>query len=869
MKGSKCMFWKRIVLDGYIPFTHVGNKHVEIDFVSPVTSIAGANGCGKSSLLRIMDVAHPPIRTDFQKEGRIEMTLEHDGHTFVLTSDFKNSSAPHSFKKDGVELNISGTSDTQSDLAYEHFGITPLINELMAGNIHICATQKAARKQFFSATYPSDLSFVLEYHKKVCSQIRVLSNQIKLLQGREGSLLASIMSQSEVDKLNMWRDTALEIVTKIDRINLLLSNEVEQLSKHPVLSKKYDDSRLDNIEEDLQKLVVDYRSKLLDVKSGSKYGERVDKDLLRLNIERRKQQLEFFSSQLEKDKSSVSSVVEELNKLEKLRDTPTSDKKDDIINELHLIEKEMEEIKSKPEWQDAPSIHEDKLEIVNDLVSTINDIIVTIHPYSGKLIGQDEINRLRSESDGLRFTTSNLITEQTSLESQFRQMKSRKDMLTQNSYPKDCDRVCGLRATLDASVRDIDLRCKDIETRLEHITEDLIQQRKQIETNQRILQEVSPVLPIMKRLWDILSENYLIDLALNGETFLDCLNTQCYEIGNRIVKGIESSKLFFRYKKLSEQVLSIKNMLTAMEANESAKLSADMINEMIRDRQSKLDAGIAEIDRIERSQNKILDEVNDMTFTLDTMKNIETIIGYTTDVLNSKILLNRIAFDKQLIAEHDNVRNVLTTKLREIEGTLSEQRRISDILNTEIRPTLDTLRKQLANWSLVESGLSPTCGLPCVYLIRFINRLIARTNELISAIWYCDMELAYLDEKDNLDFTLKLILNRSTTVKDVSLCSNGQKAVIDLCFTLAVAMERGYINWMTLRMDETDAALTDEHRAKLIDLISRYISDGAIRQLMIVSHFAAQTGLPDCDNVVLCTDGIVCPATYNEHAVIE
>ena len=98
------MLFKSVDLCGYIPFTHVGNHHVHIDFATPVTAILGSNGCGKSSLLRILDVASPPIRTDFLKDGSIEMVVEHDGHIFTLSSDFKNTSAPHSFKKDGVQL---------------------------------------------------------------------------------------------------------------------------------------------------------------------------------------------------------------------------------------------------------------------------------------------------------------------------------------------------------------------------------------------------------------------------------------------------------------------------------------------------------------------------------------------------------------------------------------------------------------------------------------------------------------------------------------------------------------------------------------------------------------------------------------------
>ena len=70
------MFFRSIDLVGFLPFTHVGNHHVHIDFKSPAISILGSNGCGKSSLLRIMDVASPPIRTDFLKDGSIEMVVD-------------------------------------------------------------------------------------------------------------------------------------------------------------------------------------------------------------------------------------------------------------------------------------------------------------------------------------------------------------------------------------------------------------------------------------------------------------------------------------------------------------------------------------------------------------------------------------------------------------------------------------------------------------------------------------------------------------------------------------------------------------------------------------------------------------------------
>lgn len=863
------MFFRSIDLVGFLPFTHVGNHHVHIDFKSPAISILGSNGCGKSSLLRIMDVASPPIRTDFLKDGSIEMVVEHNGHIFKLTSDFKNASAPHSFKKDGVELNPSGTSSVQQDLSFEHLGLTPIINDLMAGNLHICSMQKALRKQLFSVMYPSDLSFILEYHKKVSSQVRALGNQIKLLQGREGSLMSSLIEENERTRLTQWCETAQAIITRIDKINLLLENEVTQLKNHEALKKPYNAEKLVTVEEDLNNNLQLYRRMLIDHSFGKKFGETITKESLHDKFIQAQNEVIHISDTKEMIESNLVSIRDELDKFIKIKTTPTSDKKDAMTHELKLIKKELDDLKSNPRYPEYPMIHKDKMPSIKDLVVELEKIIAVIHPYSGKLIGQEEINKLRSENDTIRFTISQYMTEKSGLEGQLNQCRSRKDMLTQNSYPKDCDRVCGLRATLEASVRDIDLRIAELEARLTKINNDLIHQSERMEANHKVLQEISPVLPTLKALFDKLSENYLIDLALNGENFLDCLNEHCFEITNRITLGYEAAQLYYRGMDLTNKINAITDTLSMMEANEAAQLSAEMIDDIIAEKQAKFEATMLDLDRIDKEYERVARSMCHYAGMENILKDIERIIQNANDGYNALLIQKRIEFDEQIISEHNNVRNVISAKLRETEHTLNDQKRILDILSTEIRPTLADLRQQKNDWELVESGLSPTKGLPCIYLIRFMNRLIARTNMLIERIWYCDMELAYIEEKDTLDFSIGVIFNKSTSIKDISLCSKGQQAVIDTTFMLALAIERGFVNWMPIKLDESDAALTPEHRAKLVQLISDLIEDGTIHQLMMVSHFAAQTGIPNCDNVVLSSDGIVVPEEYNSHCVIE
>jgi len=558
-----------------------------------------------------------------------------------------------------------------------------------------------------------------------------------------------------------------------------------------------------------------------------------------------------------------------LDKFTRIKNAPTSDKKDELSNELLLIEKDMVDLKQNPDWQNVPAIKDDYIGVVNDLIPALNDLVASLHPYAGKMVGQEVISKLRSENDTITFTNTSLITEKVGLEQQLAQQRSRKEMMTQNSYPKDCSRVCGLRATLEASVRDIDLRCAEIEVRLRQIYADLEAGTKKLESNNKLLQESAPALPLMKTLWDKLSENYLIDLALNGESFIDCLNNHCADIPNRVIKGIKSSQVYYRYKELYDRSEAIKNTLTMMESNEAVNLSIEVIEQIIDEKQKKLDAGILEADELEREIHLTENAAAKALAVKYLVDGMEQIVGKLQDETNRLIIQNRIDFDRQIIQEHTAVKNELSTKLREIEHTLDEQKRIIDVLNTEIRPTLEDLRKQKLDWELVESGLSPTKGLPCIYLVRFMNRLISRANAIIRDIWYCDMELAYIDEKETLDFTISVILNKSTTVKDISLCSKGQAAVINLAMTLAICLERGFLKQYPLSLDEVDAALTEEHRAKLCELLSRFIDEGVINQLMLVNHFAMQTGIQSLDAVVLSSDGIVVPGDYNRHATIH
>ena len=862
------MFIKKVLLEGYIPFSNSGLKHVEFYPSEPGICILGGNGAGKSSLLRAIS-PFPQSRPSYQKNGKYEMQVEHSGNIYDISSDFSNAGSPNHFIKNGTELNAGGTGDVQKDLVEEHLGMKPYIWDLISGNVHICSLVKSARKQLFSAHYPSDLSFVLDYHKKVCSQIRAYGNQLKLLQSREGSLNAAKINSAEVERLKRFKAAAEEVIDRIDKINLLLENEVNQLRAHDAMKHDYHPDDLEGIEYKFHCLRDAYVNEFVNIEDARELGEDVDREHLRINYARLNSELQHLEKDRDTITGNIQDIRDELNKFANLKYASTDDKKSSLINDMQVVDREIAVLEADKSWETTGIIAHDKLLDLEEHLHEIYDLVTNLKQYSGRLIGQEEISKIKNDVYIARNTVVTLQREKRELESELAKAKSRLEALTRNSYPLDCSRTCALRSTLESSVRDVRLRIDKINERIKSIDAHAMAAAELISSSEKRLQEIAAAIPVMKTLWDLLSDNYLTDIALKGEDFVECLNQRGQEILNRVRRAEEASKKFYRYRNLQDKHAQIEHTLSMMESVEKTQLSAEVIDGIIADRERKIDEGLRKLTSIEGMCNDLVRRMNRMTHVGELVRQIDDLTERAQVAINIKIIRTRIEFDKEMIAEHIRVKNELNSKLREIESTLQDQKRVDDILNTEIIPTLEKVRSEKQKWEAVEAGLSPNKGLPCIYLVRFINRLIARANAYIKEVWNHDMELVYRSEDEDLDFTLPVMMNKSIVVDDIALCSKGEQSMIDLAFMLALCVERGYANTCAVKLDEIDSGMTEEHRTKLIGLLDRLLSDGEIKQMFLVNHFAIQTGLTHSECIVLSTDGIIVPQVYNTNCDIH
>ena len=872
------MLWKSIALDNYLPFTHSGIKHVSIDFKSPVTAFLGTNGSGKSSLLRAL-TPYSPVRTEFGQGGKVVKVIEHNGSIYELTSDFKNPGSPHSFRKDGVELNLSGTTETQKDLIEEHLGTSKLLEDIISGNIKICQISKAERKSLFSSTYPGDLSFVLDYHKQISSMARACGNQLKLLKSREASIRSSLIDEAEIDRLNKFKTAATELINKIDKCLILLEKEITEWKQKVEIncldtwSQKMNASGKDYVSlgKTIEKGVhafhrairkMGFDGKLKSFKESALFAEAATHESTYKNA----------TDRAEEVKKELDSIKEELDKFTALKSSGASEAdRSNLESRYKAATDELSVIAEILGANQSAQIEELSIPVIeNELIPLITRWVESFGDRCGSIMQWNDLQDLgvRIEHSKSVLSTEVIPTIE-NISEELATVDQRLERLQSKSYPSSCREVCQLRQTVESSIEFTRKTKDELLKKSESLIERERALRKFIEENSPVYTEQLRIHEEIGRLSGLIRKYNVESIALNGEDLIRCCNEHLTEIPNRILKACEISKYVYRRDALKNEIAAIEATLKKLAEVKNLQMSAELIESVIKDRETKLNIGVEELIKLEETADHEKGLAETFWFLSDRASAVFKDVEDVQVLLNYDRIQSIIEFDTQLVKDLEAAKYDVSSELFAVDTTLSNQKKYTDILESEILPTAEQVEKDKELYELIASGLSPTNGLPCIYLMRFINRLITRANKVINHVWMYGMELVYLTEGDNLDFNIQVRIRGSSYVKDLSELSLGMQAMVNLAMILAFYEEMNLAETFPLKLDEVDGGLTDEHRTRLSVMLSDLVDKGKVRQMFLVNHFAIQTGINHCDSVCLGTDGIIVPDVYNEHAIIN
>ena len=815
-------------LEEFKPLLHNKIHKIRVNNISQITILTGPNGWGKSSILREL-TPYPAVRSDYGKNGKKVLHITHDKSNYVLTSDFSKQSA-HSFIKDDVELNLSGTTDVQTDLVNTHFSYSKTLDSIMLGTMKITSMGRPARREMFMSTYPGSLEFILNHFTRLSTQSRAIVNQLKLLKERQTKTSDNLISD---DNLKVYKDLKSDldkVIVKFDQNIFLCNNTLETLkSKKDKLAEESEGCDIDMFKKNLKN-----GHDVLKRMRSTKGYDVLNGDDVKVTAAKASGRIKSLSMERSNLMDKAVSINENLAKYEDYLKTDYNDMVSKYQNILDVQNRIVETCKVD---DSMPVMDKDTISHIKPKMNEISDILHELKSFdrhwTKKELADAQILYAKQESEIGRFEK-----DHTSILNMLGNLKAqRAAILKDNRYPKECKLKCPLKESVDNRVKDIEnnmveyLEAKD----------DVFNQLKTLKSHQNELKNSLVGRPTAEAKIDVL-EGLICRYAwsfyiLGNVDLISALNSNSAEIWNRLQRLIGNSENHFKVKEAKELIAATNDKLETLK---SAEMPAKVIvTDTLLKNKVELRKMHARLDEIDKDLELLQKRSEGYREQLALMDMAETL----NRNFNAWVEFKKVEAEEQLLMDIVDDLNSRKTeayeKLRSIESIIQEQHGYLTILNNELMPTIAELESKLKVLNAVIAQLSPVSGIPYKYTIQYINELFNLANSYIRRIWEHDLELVYFTDNDEFDFIFKLLINNSSELKDINMCSKGQKSLIDLVVNLAICIYRGYTSTYPLKLDEIDDGMTPSHQARLTEFLGELLQQNTINQVFIMNHHLA------------------------------
>lgn len=849
------MLISKIKLHKYKPFLHGGPTTLTVDLLENVVPIIGNNGSGKSSLMRALTV-FPPISSDFEIGGYKEIEVSHNGSEYMLRSEFAKAKGTHNFFCDGVDLNESKNSTAQISLCESHFGMSNLIRDLTSGNLNISKITRAARKDILLACYPTDLSFVLDHHKRISSKLRAIKSNLKMMNVRLQEVSDKLMEEEEYGALVKFNTDLTEFKSNIDSWMYRFTQEISIWKQHE--SYRPNTPLLDDglVRKSRLGFMKDFSAVSPDV-AYDKNDAKTKVDVLKSSLQMRKEILDTIET-------SIDVLVKEIDEYADLAGS-------DIQAEIDHTRKEVSELEAK--------INAIELNSALPIVSVPNDIdevmlglnehIVTIHGCGGTVLSTTATAKLESDLIDVNREGQILSVDIKRLSKQGAALETRVNREKTMSYNSNCALPCQLKSNFDKVVGDLKGELAEITKTQTTLEAELTTLRIKRDKLVAQLEHPRQMLPIVIELEKFYTAHSWTDvLATDMEQFVVKLNTNATTMFNQISAIFTNSRNADIVGKLTTELRSVKYRLQVLV--ETKLPTKQLISKGLITKRASLKELQYKHVRESASHISLEFKLKEYSKLVDVQSGFIEFADKTMECANHTLVSAKIALLQGIVKDLSEYKSVADTKQNNIAVVLRDQSHLRIRLNEEIQPTLKSLMVDKKKLEIIEAALSPSTGIPHLYMTRFINSVFRTANEHIKTVWNYNLQFVELSESHTLDFNFPIRLYDSSGVKDVSMCSKGEQEMIDLAFSLALCIHMDVGSKFPIRLDEADSGLSLGNRGRLNELLSSLVRQGYIKQLVFVNHdVSVFSSFANSQIICLNPEGIAVPTVYNEGVVMS
>lgn len=789
----------------------------------PYQLILGTNGSGKSSILSELSPL-PGNAADFTADGSKIVKVSHNGSLYECISQFNGHGAgKHTFIKDGITLNDSGTATVQKTLVEQEFKYTVDLHEVLIGQQTLTGMVPQKRREWITRLSTADYTFALGFFKKTKTVERDALGAVRFIKQRLTQATTDLKALPEMDGLDE-RAQRLR-----DELNVLLSARNPNTPAYQAVR-----THLLQALQDVEQLGREVMGLLVRQPKGYAFQ----------SLDDVKNQMARQDGEINSTQTVLNHFTREYSDLESIVSSITATGEPIPENiEAAVLELEEEiaylrrQLKLFHTLEEADLLHRDTEQVLDQAQGLFQELPDnTDRRYSReKMVEAKETIRVHEE----RLNTAKARMSQ--IEARLEVMRHARDTTcpscgyvwregySQIEFDNHEQSLVGHQQNAEA--------CRE---EIRKLQEYLEQSEHYASLYTRFRGFVSGY-PRLRPLWDYLVDHrYLTDNPTGAPAVF-------FAWKQDVATTIKLEEKQRRIRHLND--LALKQDGGGHFNQRMAKLHAEIETTTGTLQDLRQDARVLKVyhDQLVRLEDRVA-RLHARTLELQ---------QFETDTIAA--LRNR---------EIDSVVNVDQNELAIIQKQLTDKYALDGVI-ADLTSSLEDQELDHAALALIARELSPTEGLIADQLSGFIRCLTDQLNSIISSIWTYDLHvLACGMDSGELDYKFPLKSGTGPEVPDISKGSTAQKEVIDFAFVLTVMLYLGLTDY-PLYLDELGAGFDETHRTNVMSFIKQLMDVNGHSQIFMISHYASNHGaLNNAETLVLHGANIAVPGEHNKHVVM-
>lgn len=805
-----------------------GIKLLDIDLSHNQHLVLGSNGSGKSNYLRELS-GLPPDVSLFGPNGQKSIWYKLDNGDIVEFTSYPNQRKHHQvFLNDNRDnnLNVSGTQTEQRELVKRFTGVTQIYFDLFVlGKVSFCDTKPTLRRTLFDDMSNASYDYAMGVYTRVKDGHREQQAIVKHLTKRLSELNNQKLSDEDIYHLEH----------ELERID-------KELAEWYELRKK-DRRKVNTIRQEMSEIASNNRSRVSNL---LKWFEKIEDDLD--TPAKVKEKIAGINGEIKNIREQISILDIELSKLKRGLQYDSKSKQS-LITEISQVESELIQatVDSYSEYLDST----DNLPSLEDTASSVKQLqnaLVMLSDDAEDQYDKNTITELETKRKEIQAQLNTLDRQLSEyrLAIEHYETHAKTDGHTCPNcntyfYPfADAVDITKMKEDISAA----NTEYSRLEAEYAALEPTLLAATSYLDSK-RYCATLIKAVPFIAKWWlhfnISLSQPSKASLELNA--LLQSLISKTHQLDlTRQLHALQKQlALYADMDTVRENELRIRVAETDTLLTEQHSRLADLLNrvQLYTRYNQTLTKRLADSDAIEESHIRLTALHTEL---------VESVVAEFIDQHLADLNTKRSGVFSAVSAARNNTANILT-------------------VTKELRMT----EQSVLEHSTLMKALSPTDGIIAEGMMGFIQHFVHEMNRTIGKLWTDPLTISPCLVGDNgveLDYLFP-VRTLHETPEDVSVCSSGQKEIIDLAFREAGMRCLG-LSTHPILFDEWGVRMDETHKQKTAVLLSELTEQTDHDQIIMVSHQnVVHDSFTDIRRLVLCDKNIVIDGEYNDHVLIE